>query len=358
VKNLSKVELGKMMSGKRANASVNVGELFEYVSGTATPKDFETMLQMAYLKFTNVNFDKAVFDSFIGRQKMFLPTLAANPQFYFSQEVQKVLSQGNPRAVNPFDEKTLDGASLEDIKAVYKDRFADASDFTFVFVGNFNNNDVKPLILKYLGNLPTIKRTENWKDVSVKPPTGKVEKVVNKGVDDKSIVQILFTGDTKYDLAEDRSLNALGELLTIKLLEILREEKGGVYGVGANGGMSKLPNGKYSFSIGFPCGPENVDSLIKAAFGELAKIQNGQIDDKDIAKVKEAQLVKVKESYKLNSFWMSSINNNLQQGDELLTLEESEARINSINKDDIQKVAKKYLKEDQKLQFVLMPEKK
>jgi zinc protease len=358
VKNLSKVELGKMMAGKRANASVNVGELYEYVSGTATPKDFETMLQMAYLKFTNVNFDKAVFDSFIGRQKMFLPTLAANPQFYFSQEVQKVLSQGNPRAVNPFDEKTLDGASLEDIKAVYKDRFADASDFTFVFVGNFKSDDVKPLIIKYLGNLPTIKRTENWKDVSVKPPTGKIEKVVNKGVDDKSVVQILFTGETKYDLVEDRNLNALGELLTIKLLEILREEKGGVYGVGANGGMSKLPNGKYSFSISFPCGPENVDSLIKAAFGELAKIQNGQIDDKDIVKVKEAQLVKVKENYKLNSFWMSSINSNLQQGDELLTLEESEVRINSINKEDIQKVGKKYLKEDQKLQFVLMPEKK
>jgi zinc protease len=358
LKKMSKVELDKLLANKAANVSTSIYELSEQVSGSSTPKDFETMLQLAYLKFTSVNFDKAVFDSIINKEKMFLPTLSANPQLYFSVETDKIMNQGNPRYCSLFDPATLEKANLDDIKAIYQDRFGDASDFTFIFVGNFENNKVKPLIEKYLGNLPGLRRTEKWKDTDFKTPFDQIEKVIKKGVDNRSTVKITFSGNAEYDRNESLHLSALGELLTIKLTEVLREEKAGVYGVGASGGMSKLPRGEYSFTISFSCGPENVENLIKAALDEVAKIQNGQIEDKDLGKVKQTRLVQIKESFKQNSYWSGLIENFVVYQEEIPSLEETQARINSINQADLQKVARKYLKPEHKKQFILMPEDK
>lgn len=357
LKKMSKVELDKLLAGKAAHASTAVYELSESVSGSSTPKDFEIMLQLTYLKFTGVNFDKTVFDSIVTKRKMILPTLHADPQLHFYLETGKIMNQGNPRFCPVFETATLDKVNLDDIKAIYQDRFADASDFTFIFVGNLESNKVKPLVEKYLGNLPSLKRVENWKDTTFKPPYEKIERVIKKGLDDKSLVEISFSGKAGYDKSESRHLNALGELLTIKLTAILREEKAGVYDVTAAGGMSQRPSGRYSFTISFPCGPENVDALIKASMKEVAKIQNGEIEDKDLDKVKEKQLVQIKEEFKQNSYWSDVIESSTW-GDEIYSLEEIEARIKSLNKADIQKVARKYLKQGQKKQFVLMPEDK
>lgn len=356
LKKLSRVQLTKMLSGKRASASISLSDQFEYVNGNATPKDLETMLQLAYLQFSDVNFEPGAFDSFLNKQRKFIPDLITNPQTYFGNEVGKIMSQNHPRAY-PFPTmEQLDKIKLDEIKAVYADRFADASDFTFVFIGNFEKEKLKPLLLKYLGNLPGKKRVESWKDLGIRPPAGKVEKTIRKGVDQKSLVQITFTGPAKFDRDEARSIAALGELLTIKLTEILREEKSGVYGVGAFGSISKIPYERSSFTISFPCGPENVESLTNAAIAEVVKIQNGQIDDKDIEKVKEARRVRAREDVKRNEYWALEISRSLLQGLDLYTLEELETRINAITKEDLQAAAKKFLKLDERKQFVLLPE--
>jgi zinc protease len=356
LKNLSKVQLEKQLAGKRAGVSVSFSESYEYINGNSTPKDFETLMQLTYLQFTDVNFDKAVFDSFIIKQKKFLPNLLANPEIYFSDQVNKILSQNHPRVFGFPSVEELDKISFEDVKTIYKDRFNDASDFTFIFVGNFENEKIKPVILKYLGSLPNKKRTENWKDLGIRPPKGKLEKVIRRGVDDKSLVQITFTGETKFDLADHRLLSALGELLTIKLVEMLREEKSGVYGVSAGGGMSKIPYERFNFNISFPCGPENVDALTKAALDEVKKIQEGKIEEKDLDKVKESRLVKAREDLRKNEYWGTEISRSLLQNMELSSLSDIENRLKSIKKEDIQRVAQKYLITNQSIQIVLMPE--
>lgn len=352
----SNVELGKMLTGKRAEASISLGRLFEFANGSSTPKDFETMLQLTYLKFTGVNFDRAVFDSIISKQKATMPGMMANPQVYFFDQIRQTLEQNHSRSYNPYDVVLLDNVKLEDIETIYKERFADASDFTFIFVGNFEKETVKPQILKYLGNLPSLSRKEDWKDVGIKTPDGKIEKVIKKGVDDKSLVNFIFTGNAVYDEIEAQNVSALGELLNYKLFEILREEKGGVYTPEAAGYMSKLPVGKFRLEIIFSCSPANVESLIKATLAEVAKIRNGQIDEKDIDKVKQFRLVKIRENIKTNSYWSTAIANNVTEGYKILALEEAEKRINSINKGDLQKAAQKYLTPENMKQFVLMPE--
>lgn len=356
LKKLSRVQLTKMLAGKRASASIFLSEQFENINGNSTPKDLETMLQLAYLQFAEINLEPAAFDSFVNKQKKFLPDLISSPQTYFYDQVGRVMSQNHPRFY-PFPTlEQLDKIKLDEIKAVYAERFADASDFTFVLVGNFELEKIKPLILKYLGNLPNKKRVEKWKDLGIRPPDGKVEKTVRKGVDQKSLVQVIFTGPAKYDRDEARSISALGELLTIKLIEILREEKSGVYGVSAFGSISKIPYERFNFTIGFPCGPENVESLTNAAIAEVVKVQNGQIDDKDLAKVKEARRVRAREDDRRNEYWLNGISQSLIQGLDLYTLEEIEKRIDGITKADLQAIAKKYLKIDERKQFVLFPE--
>lgn len=357
VKKLTRPQLTKLMAGKQAFASISLSDQFEYLNGSSTPKDLETMLQLTYLQFQQVNFDPRAFDSFIAKQKQFLPNLIANPQSYFSKEVNKTMSRNHPRSIAfPPTEAELSSAKLEHIKAVYADRFADASDFTFVFVGSFESDSLKPLVLKYLGNLPSKNRTEAWKDLGIRPPDGKLEKVFRKGVDQKSMVQIIFTGAIPYDRDDSRSISALGELLTIKLIEILREEKGGVYGVGAFGSLGKIPYERYSFTVSFPCGPENVESLTAAAIAEIVKVQNGEIDEKDVEKVKEARRVTLREDLRRNEYWATSIVTNLSQGNEIYSQAELERRIDLITKEDLQNAAKKFLKLDAMKRFVLMPE--
>ena len=358
VKNLTRVDLDKMLAGKKADVFLGLSDTHEIAFGQTTPKDLDTMLQLVYLKMTSVNFDKAEFDSFISKQKMFLPNLLNNPQQYFSNEVTKIMSQNHPRVFGLPSPEQLDKVKLEDMRAIYKERFSDTSGFTFIFAGNFNSEQIKPLILKYLGNLPSQKRNETWKDLGVRPPAGKLDKTIYKGIDPKSVVRITFTGPAKYTPDESRDLSALGELLTIKLVEILREEKSGVYGVGASGSLSKIPYERYSFSISFPCGPENVNSLIDATMVEVGKLRDGQIDDKDIAKVREARYVKLKEDVKTNNWWLNSISSNVAFGTPLYSPDDVEKRITAISKDGLQNAAKKYLNPDTRIQIILMPETK
>lgn len=358
LKNLSKVQLQKMLAGKTANASVILSNTHEYINGNSTPRDFETLMQLVYLKFTNVNFDKAVFDSFISKQKQFLPSLLANPQIYFSDQVSKIMSQNHPRVFGFPTAEDLNKVDFEQVKAVYKDRFGDASDFTFILVGNFEVEKIKPEILKYLGSLPGKNGKEKWKDLGIRPPAGGLKKVINRGVDQKSQVQITFTGLTKFDRQEHRLISFLGELLTIKLVEILREEKSGVYGVGANGGLQDIPYERYNFNISFPSGPENVDSLIEAALAEVEKIKNGQIDEKDLNKVKESRVIKFKEDFKRNQYWATEITRSLLRKNKINSYEEIEGRIKAVSKEDIQKIAVKFLKKGEHIQIVLLPEAK
>merc|ERR1712000_479271 len=152
------------------------------------------------------------------------------------------------------------------------ERFANAGDFNFYFVGNIDENKIKEYSEKYLANLPSTGKEETYNTTDFRPLSGSHTKIVEKGTDPKSSVRIVYQGETTYDAKEDYALSSLGEILTIKLIEKLREEEGGVYGVGARGNINKIPYGWYSFSISFPCGPENVEKLKNAAIAEVEKI--------------------------------------------------------------------------------------
>src|SRR4029077_13239043 len=158
-----------------------------------SPKDLETMFQLIYMRFTEPRADKGAVDAQAAQLRAALANLSNTPSFAFTQALATIIGNNHPRRRFQTVE-TIEQWNLEKSFAFYKDRFADASDFTFVFVGSFDVAAIQPLVERYLGSLPSIHRTEHWKDVGARLPTGVIEKQVVKGIDPKSQAVIIFSG--------------------------------------------------------------------------------------------------------------------------------------------------------------------
>jgi zinc protease len=358
VNGFSKIELEKLLSNKNVRISPYIGSIEEGFNGNASPKDFETLLQLIHLYFASPNYSEEAFQSIINKQKMFLPNLLQDPGSYYRDQVNRIVSNHHIRGNYIPSMEDLDQLSFETAQRAYAERFANAGDFTFFFVGNIDLEKDLELLQKYLGSLKSKQIAESYKDHKILPPAGPVEKVVYKGQDEKSMVTIYYTAEAPYSGKDKYLLESLGDVLSIKLIENLREEKSGVYGVGARGSMSKLPNGKYRFSIGFPCGPENVDKLIAAAMAEVDKLKTDGPTQQDIDKTKETQRLDYKENLEQNRFWLRSLESAWVKGSEPAKILKKQEMIDALDIESLKATANKYLKEEAKIQVVLMPEEK
>lgn len=355
VADLSLNDLSKMMSGKIVSARPQISTYQEGFSGSAAPKDLETLFQMVHLYFTDLNKDEEAYNSFVAKQKGFLGNLMSNPTFYFQNELGKVRHEKNPRYIGFPTAEKFDKQDYDLAYQKYQERFANAGDFVFYFVGNVDEEKLKEFATTYLASLPSSGEKEEFVVPTFRPDNSYHKEVVHRGKDPKSQVSIQWTGETQYDASEDFALGALGEILSIKLVEQLREEEGGVYGVGARGNMSKIPYGSYNFSISFPCGPENVEKLTQAALAEVVKIRENGPSEKDMAKIKETYFLKHKEQLKENRFWLQQMETADREGRDINEILKYEEKVAALTEEDIQEVANEYLTDDYLL-GILMPE--
>ena len=357
VGNFSATDLGNMLKGKNTSLSPNISLYSEGMNGSTIPKETETLLQLVNLYFTSPRKDKDAFESFKTRQKQLYANLGANPQIYFSSEFQKLMTQNNPRAGGLPKSEDFDKINLDRSFQIYKERFANAGDFTFFFVGSFEEETIKPLLEKYIGSLPGTLQKEKFKDLGIRPPVGKIEKIITKGADPKSMVAMVFTAPTTYNSKEAYALSSLGEVMSIKLVEQLREEKGGVYGVNAFGTLGRIPYSSSSFTITFPCAPENADTLSKAALDELRKIIKVGVTAEDLEKIKEQQKRKLEVDMKQNQFWMSSLYEAYFYGSNPSEIVNKQKQVDELTSKMIQDAAKKYINLNSFIRATLKPDK-
>lgn len=349
-------DINKFMNGKIANVNPYIGSTSEGFNGSTTPKDLEYLFQMTHAYFTDLNMDNDAFEGYKQKQSAFFKNMGSTPNFYFQQEFYGFLLKDNPRffGIIP-DDKAWENTNYEVAHQKYKERFANAGDFEFFFVGNVDDAKMEEYAAKYLGSLPSTKEREKMTDLGFRMPKGDLKKVVNKGTDPKSNVTIMFYGDTPYTANEALAMSALGEVLTIKLIEELRENESGVYGVSARGSMNKMPYGSYSFNISFPCGPENAEKLTESALRELNKIIKDGPQAVDLAKFKEGELADYKKESKENRYWLSALTRSHTNGTPATDVLKTEEKIKALTTKDLQDVAKKYLSKD-KVVGILMPE--
>ncbi|MBK7873364.1 MAG: insulinase family protein [Saprospiraceae bacterium] len=355
---LDAVALQKKLTGKKLSISPYIGELEEGFSGYASPEDFETLLQLIYLYFTEPRRDSVVMQSLITRQRSVYQNMMQNPYYYFNEERSKIKYNGHPRRLMTKAED-LDNITLDGTYRIFRERFADASDFTFVLVGNLDIEKIKPLLTKYLGNLPSIQRKESWRDINAGLAPGRIDTTIVRGQAPKAIVELTWHGDFDFNNRNARyHFSSMLELLRIKLRESLREEQGGVYGVRVSGAPSKIPKEDYFITISFQCEPEQTDSLIQAAYAEIQKVQSDGAAEKDLQKIGETQKQSRLKSLKENGFWSGQIALRYQYGLPLdgILYEEYEPLVNQLNSEAIKNAANRYFEETNFMKIVLLPE--
>jgi zinc protease len=350
-----RVELNKALTGKIANASGFIGELEEGVRANASPQDLETMFQLVYLKFTAPRLDPAAFDAWKTRTKASIENRLARPETVFNDKLQVTMAQGH------FRRRPMSGAIIDEIDPkvsdeVWRDRFKDAGDFTFGIVGAIKLDEIKPLVLRYLGGLPAAGRVEMWKDVGVRPPTGVVNVEVKKGIEPKSQVRITFTGPAKWTREDDHLVSALGSALRIRLREVLREDMGGVYGVGASGGISRRPVEQYFFSVSFGCAPERVAELQKAVFDVLDAAKKDGFSDEIVGKVKEQETREQETSLRENYYWLFQLLDAARYGEDPKLILKYGDLVKKVASDSLRDTAKKYLDTQRMVTGILYPE--
>ncbi|MEO7964315.1 MAG: insulinase family protein, partial [Gemmatimonadaceae bacterium] len=352
--NFDAIELGKKLTGKQVRASTYIDTESEGVSGGGSPKDIETLFQLIYLRFTAPRRDSVAFAAFKAQVAPFFANRANSPEAAFSDTITVTMAQHHPRA-QPMSLATLDSARFGRAFDIYRDRFADASDFTFVFVGSFTLPAMRPLVEQWLATLPSTGRHETFRDPGIRAPTGVVEKVVRKGVEPKASTLLLFNGDAEYVPETRYALRSLGDYLEMRLLETLRESLGGTYSVSVSGQATKVPRPRYSVSIEYGSSPTRADSLFRAVMSVIDSVKSGAIDSASVQKVREQQQRAYEVSQRENSYWLGNIAARIEYGEDPKGLLNYQQFIRGLTATQLRDAARKYLDTSHYARFVLLP---
>ena len=305
--NFSNVDLEKVLAGKKASVNASVNGLTERVTGSCSPKDFETLMQLVYLTFTAPRMDDAAFESFKQRTKASLANQEANPLIALTDTLQKEMYGNHPMAIRVKSEM-IDHINYNRIMEMYKDRFKEAGDFTFLFVGNINLEEAKPLIETYLGGLPTINRKENFKDIKMDIQKGKHKNVFEKQMETpKATVISVISGHCDFTPKNNLLMSILSQTMNMVYLETIREKEGASYGVSAMGQMNCYPKPEAIFQIFFDTDPAKREKMEQIVMSELQKVAQEGPRPEHLAKVKEYMLKQYTESIKENGYWLNQL---------------------------------------------------
>ncbi|MCK5742844.1 MAG: insulinase family protein [Chlorobi bacterium] len=358
ISKFSAVELQKMLTGKVVRVSPYISTLSEgFGRSMTTPDDVETFLQMVNLYFTDPRVDDDAYTSYINKIKESIESSKVDPNSTFRDTINTTMTNYHFRS-RPWSEEILKEVNFEKAIKIYKERFADASDFTFIFVGNLDIEKLKPLFAKYLGSLPALNRNEKWVDTKVRYPKGKIDKAVYKGIAEKSSVRLVFSGDFDMSTQNEYDFDAMMDVFSIIVREKIREEKSGTYGEGARGNASEIPNEDYRIDIMFGTDPKRVDELYTELVNLIKKFSSEEVEELYINKVKAEHKRGFETKLKKNSFWLRSLQNSYYYDEAPAKILDYMEYVEKLTAADVLKAAKKYFNFDNSAKFVLYPGKK
>ena len=353
VGNFSATDLPKVLAGKTASAAPSVSLTTQNFSGSSSIKDFESMMQLVYLYFTSPRKDNDAFLSYAQRRETALKNQEAEPMVAFSDSINSALYGDNPLSVRvkADDIKKLD---YDKIMSMYKQLFMNPGSFVFTFVGNINEDEVRPVIEQYLASLPGEATEGEFIKVPMNFEKGNIENIFNREMQNpKASVFNTVTGSTERTLKNQILMSMFDQILDIVYTEKIREDEGGTYGVYSGGSISRYPEGQTILQIMFDTDPEKMSHLNSIVLRELNLIASEGPREGDFSKVKEYMSKSYDENLKENSYWANTLNTKYFYGEDNHTnyLE----IVNSITANEIKKFAADLLDNGDLKTIVMLP---
>ncbi len=347
--------LKKALTGKKVGLGVGLSDLNESFNGSATPKDFETMMQLLYLQFENPRFDKEAYEALMGRYKAYITNMANNPQKIINDSLSLILTCKNPR-VKLMTPEFFNEVSLEQMETIYKDRFEDAGEFTYFIVGNIDEETAKSMAEKYIGSLTTHPRKESWMDRNIVWPIGKTVREIEIPLEvKKSTVVVNFAAHMEYSPEQNLLLSVFRDILNLRYIDEIREKEGGTYGVRVSASSSKFPKLEKSLNMTFDTDPAKANYLKAIIYREIDKIAQDGPTAADLDKAIES-LLKNREQSKLhNNYWMQALNTYYMYAYDPSSAENYEKILEKMTIPQVQKFVKSFLAKADVVDIIFKP---
>ena len=353
----SQVILDKLLAGKALAVEPFIGELGEGMQGGSTPQDLEAMFQLLYLRFTQPRADAAIFSALQSQAKEFVANESTSPEAMFNRTIDTTLSGGNPRR-RPDTPEGVAQWNLAKALAFYRARFADAGNFTFVFVGSFTLDSIRPLVETYLASLPATRAHETWRDVGITAPGGTVIKSLEIGIAPKTNVAIVMHGPFAYDADHKLAMRAVALLLQSRLFDTIRQALGGTYSITASFEAQKFPRPEYSVRIEWTCEPSRTAALVERVWREVADVRDLRLSDEQVLLVRETLRREFERDSQDNSYLLNAIARDYQEnsGKTLADVDHLPDRIEQLTGAAIRDAAQVYLDQQSSVTVVQNPQ--
>jgi zinc protease len=355
VGSLSALELERALAGVVARVSPSISAYEEGLNGSGSPQDLETLFQLIHLRFTAPRADADIFRVMQDQTSAALANQAASPEYAFRDALNELMTQGHPRG-RLMTPDLVDDMDLERSMAFYRDRFADAGDFTFVFVGAFDLDTMRSLSETYLASLPSAGRTETWRDIGLRPPRGVHETTVERGLEPRSLSQMIFTGPFEYEQANRTAIRAMGLVLQTRLRNTLREDLGGTYSVGVDVSYSRIPAPEYRVTIAFGSSPERARELQDRVLVEIEALRQDGPTERELSDVRESLLREFETGMQDNGYLLTQIVGRYRNEENVEDFFAIDETYRTLTAGDIHGAAQRYLDPTNMVRATLLPE--
>lgn len=353
--NFDSKSLPRKLTGKQVQVSPFVNDYFEGINAGSDQEDFETALQLIHLYFTAPRADTDLIEGILKNARENIKNRYQIPGNVFSDTVSQIMNGYHWRKAPPTLED-LDQIDAQRSLEIFRERFADAGDFTFVITGSFDETTIVPLLETYLASLPSKGQAEAIRDIGIQSPKEGLTRMVRKGKEERATVQMIINGDYEYTPESGVYFNALQSVLQYRIMERLRNQESGVYSPGVRVSRGVIPTPTYNVSVSFTTDPDRVDYMVDVTKEELAKLAAEGPTDEEIAKVVAEATRSFEVNSKRNEYWHSSISSYLQLGEDPNEILHAEERFRALNANKLKEVAARYLDVKGTKTFVLLPE--
>lgn len=349
-------DLQRILAGKAVGFNVQMSAYIDQLNGASRSGDIESLLQLNYLSATSPRRDENLFRSFVTRNAEAVRNRSAMPEMRFAEARQQTVYGNHPQVDLPPKPADYEALNLDRTLTLQRARMSSAKGLTYIFVGDFEIEKIKPLLATYVATLPVGDLPLTFRDPGIRQVRGVVRQEVKAGIEQKSQVTFDFGGDIEYSYPESWQLGLLVDVLNLRITDELREKQKLIYSGGASVRYEKIPRGFYSVAITLPTSPQNVEKVEAAVWSEISRLQAEGPTAEDLNKVRQARLQAYRRALREDGYWLNYLRQGVLEGKDPHEILKIEQRINEVTADDIKAAAQRFLDRNNYVEMVLKPE--